>query len=184
MEAGLRALTAVLYLVQPLGRLIGRLRSGLTPWRRHEGGRHVAPVPRQRAIWSEHWSTIEQRLSSLEAAVRASGAPVMRGGDYDRWDLEVRGGPLGSTRLLAAVEEHGAGRQLVRFRLWPKLSRVGAGAILFVGALFGGAAASGAWAAAAVLGGAAVLLGLRELQECASGMASALEAIGSVQEES
>ncbi len=183
-EAGLRALTAALYLIQPLGRLIGRIGSGLTPWRRRGARRYAAPLPRRCALWSERWSTVEQRLSSLEIVVRATGTPVMSGGEYDRWDLEVRGGPLGSARLLAAVEEHGGGRQLARFRLWPKLSRVGAGSILFVGALFGAAAASGAWAAAAVLGGAAVLLALRELQECATGMASALEAIGSALEES
>jgi GT2 family glycosyltransferase len=177
-ETGLRALTAVLYLLQPLARLVGRLRSGLTPWRRRGPGRLSAPLPRKRAVWSESWSTLKQRLGSIEAAVRENGAPVLRGGEYDRWDLEIRGGPLGSARLLAAVEEHGGGRQLSRFRLWPKLSRAGAVALLFVGALFGAAAVSGAWAAAGVLGAAAILLAVREAQECSAGMAAALEAIG------
>jgi GT2 family glycosyltransferase len=183
-ETGLRALTAVLYLLQPLARLVGRIRSGLTPWRRRGPGRFSAPVPRKRAVWSETWSTLEQRLGSVEAAVRENGAPVMRGGEYDRWDLEIRGGPLGSARLLAAVEEHGGGRQLVRFRLWPRLSRAGAISTLFMVALFGAAAASGALAAAAMLGGAAALLAWRELQECAAGMAAALETIGPPLEES
>ena len=102
----------------------------------------------------------------------------MRGGEYDRWDLEVRGGPLGSTRLLAAVEDHDGGRQLARFRLWPRLSRAGIVSTFFVGALFGAAAASRAWPAAAILGGAALLLVTRGLQECATGMAATLEAIG------
>jgi glycosyltransferase involved in cell wall biosynthesis len=176
--AGLRALTAGLYLLQPLARLVGRVRSGLTPWRRRGTRRFSAPLPRKRALWSERWSTVEQRLSSLETAVRESGAAVMRGGEYDRWDLEVRGGPLGSARLLVAVEEHGGGRQLARIRLWPRLSRAGIVSTFFVGALFAGAAASGAWAAAAIVGAAAVLLVARELQECAMGMAAALEAIG------
>ena len=57
-------------------------------------------------------------------------------------------------------------------------------AVLFVGALFAAAALSGAWAAAALLGGAALLLALRELQECATGMAATLGAIGLSQEES
>ena len=177
-EVGLRALTAVFYLLQPLARLVGRIRSGLTPWRRRGTRRLSAPLPRKRALWSERWSTLEQRLNSLERAVRETGAAVMRGGEYDRWDLEVRGGPLGSARLLAAVEEHGAGRQLARFRLWPRLSRAGIVSALFVGTLFGAATVSGAWGAAAILGGTALLLVARGVQECATGMAATLEAIG------
>jgi hypothetical protein len=184
MESGLRALTAVLYLLQPLARLVGRIGSGLTPWRRRGPRRLSAPVPRKCAVWSESWSTLEQRLGSIEAAVRENGAPVTRGGEYDRWDLEVRGGPLGSARLLVAVEEHGGGRQLTRFRLWPWLSRAGAVSVLFVGALFAAAAVSGAWAAAAILGGGALLLAAREVQECATGMAAALDAIEPAQDES
>ncbi len=56
--------------------------------------------------------------------------------------------------------------------------------MIFVGALFAASALSGAWAAAALLGGAALLLALRELQECATGIAAAVEAIGLSQEES
>ncbi len=159
--AGLRALTAGLYLLQPLARLVGRVRSGLTPWRRRGTRRFSAPLPRKRALWSERWSTVEQRLSSLETAVREGGAAVMRGGEY-----------------VVAVEEHGGGRQLARVRLWPRLSRAGIVSTFFVGVLCTAAAASGAWAAAAIVGGAAVLLVARELQECAMGMAAALEAIG------
>ena len=44
----------------------------------------------------------------------------------------ARGGALGSCQLRMAIEEHGAGRQLVRFRLWPRLSPWGIGvAVLF-----------------------------------------------------
>jgi hypothetical protein len=43
---------------------------------------------------------------------------------------------------------------------------------------------NGAWAAAALLGGTALLLALRELQECATGIAAAVEAIGLLPEES
>jgi hypothetical protein len=183
-EAGLRALTAGLYLAQPLARLVGRLRAGLTPWRRRGAGRFVLPIPRSCALWSEHGKTAEGRLSSIEKTLKKTSTAVIRGGDYDRWDLEVRGGPLGSARLLLAVEEHGGGRQLARFRLWPRVSRTGAVVVIFVGALFAASALSGAWAAAALLGGAALLLALRELQECATGIAAAVEAIGLLPEES
>jgi GT2 family glycosyltransferase len=183
-EAGLRALTAGLYLAQPLARLVGRLRAGLTPWRRRGAGRFVLPIPRSCALWSEHENTAERRLSSIETTLKKTSTPVIRGGDYDRWDLEVRGGPLGSARLLLAVEEHGGGRQLARFRLWPRVSRAGAVVVILVGALFAASALSGAWAASALLGGAALLLALRELQECATGIAAAVEAIGLLPEES
>src|SRR5207247_1896737 len=53
------------------------------------------------------------------------GAGVRLGGDYDRWDLEVSGGPLASARLLMAVEDHGGGSQFVRFRWRPHGSRGG-----------------------------------------------------------
>jgi hypothetical protein len=55
---------------------------------------------------------------------------------------------------------------------------------VFILALFAAAAASGAFAAAGMLGAAAALLTSRELQECAAGMAAALETIGPPVEES
>jgi hypothetical protein len=51
--------------------------------------------------------------------MKATGSIVIPGGDYDAWDLEVRGGVFGSTRLLMAVEDSGSGTQLVRVRSWP-----------------------------------------------------------------
>jgi hypothetical protein len=62
-------------------------------------------------------------------ALRAQGAAIRSGGDWDRWDVEVRGGLLGVVRLRLAVEEHGGGRQVVRIRSWPHVRR-GAAALL------------------------------------------------------
>jgi O-antigen biosynthesis protein len=179
---GMRLLTAALYLLQPLARLRGRLGSGLTPWRRR-GPRHFA-LPRRltRATWSERWKAPEERLHKLETAVRGRGAGVLSGGDYDRWDLEVQGGPIGAVRMREAVEEHGGGRQLTRFRAWPRV----AGWALALTALFVGlvvaAAASGAPAAAAVLGLMAGGLVTRTLEECGAAMAALLDAIDELQE--
>jgi hypothetical protein len=39
--------------------------------------------------------------------------------------MQVRAGPLGSARIRLGVEEHGEGRQLLRFRVWPRWSRGG-----------------------------------------------------------
>ena len=120
----LRGVTALLHLLQPLARLTGRLRSGLTFWRYNASG-FALPWPRKFAVWTEHWRDPNERLKSFEADLRKPGVYVRRGGDYDRWDLEVRTGVSGSARLLMAVEDHGAGNQFVRLRVWPKWSLLG-----------------------------------------------------------
>jgi len=170
-------LTALLHLLQPLARLCGRMRHGLTPWRRRRRGSWAFPRPRLFTIWSEGWRAHSEWLRSLEALLRADGAPVLRGGDFDRWDLEVRGGMLGSSRLRMVIEEHGAGRQLVRFRSLPRCSSGGVALALVFATLSTGAAFDRAWAACTILGAAAVLLALRTLQDCASATAVILRAL-------
>src|SRR5205085_8394241 len=91
----LYGLTASLYMLQPLARLYGRLLHGLVPWRRRGTPGYVWPHPHAYALWSEQWQDPAARLHSLEVDLRALGAWVCRGGDYDRWDLEVRGGLFG-----------------------------------------------------------------------------------------
>jgi hypothetical protein len=132
---GLRLLTASLYLLQPLARVYGRLAEGLTPWRRHGALRFAVPRSRQLPIWSEQWHSPEEWVRLVKARLREQDAVVISGGDWDRWDLQVRGGALASTRLRLAIEEHGSGRQLVRVRWWPHPSRLGLGLIAALGAL-------------------------------------------------
>jgi hypothetical protein len=174
------ATTAVLYFLQPAARLWGRLWYGLTPWRRRGGGGDLAvPWPGIINIWSEkEWLSAEQRLTAFEAALRASGAAVARGGEYDRWDLEVRGGLLGCARLLMVVEEHGAGRQYVRMHLWPTANP----AIFLVACLFAGLAMRAAldleWNAWALLNIPAIFLVGRTIYESAAAMAALRQAIG------
>ena len=112
------------------------------------------------------------RLQAIEETLKVEGTSGARGGDYDRWDLEVRGGLFGAARLLATTEEHGAGRQLVRFRLWPKYSVQGLVLILLFIALATGAALDHAWYPAIALVLVAVLPACRMLQECAGAMAT------------
>ena len=90
----------------------------------------------------------------------------------DRWDLEVRGGPLGGARLRAAVEEHGEGKQLVRIGLWPRVSILAVGLAAVFAPLAAKAAVDGAVAAASVLGGLAALVLLVTLKDCASAAAA------------
>jgi GT2 family glycosyltransferase len=173
----LRGLTTMLYLMQPLARLRGRWRYGLTPWRWRSARGLVWPWPRTLQVWSEQWQCPMARLETIEETLRAEGAAGIRGGDYDRWDLEVRGGLFGAVRLLATTEEHGAGRQLVRFRLWPQCSVKGLALILLLSALAVGAACDHAWYSAAMLVLVAVLPACRMVQECAGAMATVQHAL-------
>ena len=52
----------------------------------------------------------------------------------------MRGGLLGNARLRMVVEEHGGGKQLVRFRTWPKYSATGVCLTLLLAVLAFGAA--------------------------------------------
>ena len=171
-----RALTSVLFLIQPLARLIGRLRHGLTPWRQRGASGPALPLPRSETVWSEEWQATDTWLGGVEHALCASGAAVLRGGDFDRWDLEVRGGLLGGTRLRAGIEEHGAGRQLVRLRIYPRLAYLAMVSILLFAGLSLAAALQGAWAAAAALGALALLVVGRSLYDAGAATGELLTA--------
>jgi GT2 family glycosyltransferase len=118
------AVTGMLFLLQPLARLSGRLRLGLTPWRSVRARQFVFPRTRTETDWSESWCSPSERLARIESALRSfRGAAVSRGGQFNRWDIQARTGPFGTARLRLAVEEHGEGKQLLRFRIWPRFSR-------------------------------------------------------------
>jgi O-antigen biosynthesis protein len=178
-----RLLTMALHLLQPAARLYGRLHEGLTPWRRPVA-ELALPIRRELTFWSEQWEAPEQRLRAVETALQAQRAVTLRGGDFDAWDIEVRGGVLGGVRLLSTVEEHGAGRQLMRVRVAP---RVAPHAVALV-PLFGVPALAASinlslpaqhssLAAAAVLGAIAVGFGVRIVFECAIAMGAVVQAM-------
>jgi GT2 family glycosyltransferase len=172
----LQMLTVVLHLMQPLARLKGRLRWGLTPWRRRGVRGFAWPRVHLTSVWCETWRAGEERLRELEVALRGTGATVLRGGDFDRWDLEVRGGLFGAARVLTVVEEHGAGRQLVRARSWPRVSPQGLAAAGFFAALVCVAALDGARAAAFAFAFGALVAAARTLLECGAAMSTILRA--------
>jgi hypothetical protein len=156
----LRAVVALLHLLQPAARLLGRVQHGLGPWGRRAGAK-APPLPRLDSIWCENWAQPEARLSEIEAILVRKGCVVSRGGDFDRWDLAVRGSSFGSVRILSMVEEHGAGKQL--FRLWARPHLPGL-AIQFIlvfvtAALF--AAVDQVWVVAVPLAALASLIGHR-----------------------
>jgi glycosyltransferase involved in cell wall biosynthesis len=162
----LRLLTGLLYLLQPLARLKGRITHGLTPWRRRGAGRLAIPLPRTYWFWSEHWQSTEQRVRAIADTLRADGSVVRSGGDWDRWDLQIRGGMLGTSRLRIAIEEHGAGRQLVRVRSWPTAPSAGLALALLPAAVESLALINAADGVTIGLGVLAATLLLRLLYEC------------------
>jgi hypothetical protein len=139
----------------------------------------MMPRVRIESAWSEHWRDAASWLGDIESALRERGIIVLRGGDFDRWDLELRSGLFASTKVMLAIEEHGGGRQLARLRMWPRFSPVAAvvaSACIVVAFL--------AWDAAAHI--PAILLGatfagivIRTLQECASTMRETADALHS-----
>ncbi|TLZ88614.1 MAG: glycosyltransferase [Methanobacteriota archaeon] len=143
---GLRIVVLLLHLMQPLARLTGRIRGGLTPWRR----RGPKTRPRFRRLHMTYWrderEAPEETLRKLQTQLVHAGAIARAGGEFDSWDLEVRGGALGRSRLLLAVEEHAPGKQLLRFRIFPVYER----SAVILSAVFAtisiGAWWSGAWA--------------------------------------
>jgi O-antigen biosynthesis protein len=177
-----RLVTGFLHLLQPLARLCGRLRHGLTLWRRQPAGGYSFPREWTADIWTSQSQTADARLQAIEVDQRMQGVVALRGGNYDSWDLEISGGVFGSTRMALAVEHHGSGRQLLRVHSWPRWS---VGSVL-LSSLFGvlafWAALNGALIACAVLGAMALLLVLRSIQECAVGTAAFLQAIKKIEE--
>jgi hypothetical protein len=146
-----RFVTMYLHLLQPVARLRGRLDLGLTVWRQRGVPGRAFPFPQRFAIWSESWRPAEAWLGALAAFLREHQAAVEHGGAFDHWDLTVRDGTLGAVRVLMAIEEHGTGKQLVRFRLWPTVTRGALLVFLVLTALALAAAFDGAIAASAIL---------------------------------
>ncbi len=160
----LRAITTLLHLVQPMARLIGRLRHGLTPWRSRGGGWDSLEWSSRLALWCESWQSPMAVLEILSNELRQAGIPARAGGDTDDWDLEIRGGLLGYARLKMAAEEHGSGKQQFKFRIDSRMAPWGLGFALVSGLIAVLSALDGAWMAClptAFLGLSLLTLGMR-----------------------
>jgi hypothetical protein len=173
----LRLITAFLNIIQPLARLYGRLRYGLIPWRWRGTSHFAFPKTQTWTIWSEKWQTSESRLQALESALKHVGAIVCRGGDYDDWDLEVMAGLFGRVRVGTVIEEHGNGKQLMRFWLNPRGSMAGFSLFLLFSGLAIGAALDRAWAATAIIAAIALLIFFRIFLECGGAMGDILAVV-------
>jgi GT2 family glycosyltransferase len=174
---GLSVLTAAMYVLQPLARLTGRLQLGLTPWRRRGFVRVGGLRPRTILTWGTSWRSLQVRLANIEASLRPNCMSVVRGGEYDRWDIAVRLGPLGAARLRLTAEEHGQGRQLLRARVWPRPSRGMGALVAFLVAIYAVAVHQGDGLSALLLASAAMVLALRATTECMAAMAAIVDVV-------
>jgi hypothetical protein len=125
--------------------------------------------------WSETWRAPEERLSDLAARLTEAGAWVVHGGGFDRWDLEVRWGSFGSARVLMVIEEYARGRQLVRWRAWPRFSPVATAAGIACAGLTVWAASAGAVTAALAFGAVGITLLARAVRDAAAATGGILQ---------
>ncbi len=131
--------TTLLHIVQPVARLWGRLNYGLTPWRKR-GTSIFSPKYYFRhrfslSLWSEKWMSTEDWLHKIEAALIQTKVRMRRGGNFDNWDLQISSGFFVSGRCLLTIEEHGANKQMLRFKCWPEYSTAGIASIVFLSIL-------------------------------------------------
>jgi len=124
------SLIIVLHIIQPIARLTGRIKHGLTPWRvRGEiaGLRSFSFLRTQTLLhWNEaEWKGIDTWLELLEASLVQAKIRVKRGGDFDCWDIKAASGLFGLAKGILTVEEHGPNKQYVKFRYSTVMSKAG-----------------------------------------------------------
>ena len=173
----LKGVTAGLHVIQPLARLWGRIRHGLHAGRLRLPLRMAFPIARTITLWREHWTMPEDMVRQLSSQLRKQGAVIFSGGDYDRWDFGVRAGLLGGAQLLMTVEEHGSGKQLFRFMVWPKYSWEGIAIVVVLGALAAGAIFDRAVSAYLIFTALTAIFAFRLLQEGSVALAAVERAL-------
>jgi hypothetical protein len=118
-----RLLIIYLHLIQPAARLYGRITHGLTPWRKRGAGVRWGQLfnfgARIFTHWSESWHAAEDWLSDIEQQLSELRVGLKRGGSFHRWDLQASTGLFAKARCLLTIEEHGGGKQFLRFKCWP-----------------------------------------------------------------
>jgi glycosyltransferase involved in cell wall biosynthesis len=176
----LRALIAFLHLLQPCARLSGRFNHGLTPWRRRGVRLPAFPGRHLSRVWKERWAESSERVREIKAALQSHGAIIRHGGEYDHWDLEIRGGLFGCLRVYVAIEEHRDGKQMILLRSKPKaflppLFVTGVFAVLSILALI-----DQAWIASTLLGSITALLITRIMGDLSSATSTYLRAVKQV----
>ncbi len=171
-----RLLIIFLHIIQPIARLYGRFKHGLTPWRRRGAALNSKFIfmfgSRVFTHWSEKWRTPEDWLTDIEKKLFALKTMVKRGGQFSNWDIQVRNGLFSKSRGLLTTEEHGAGKQYLRFKCRAHYSFYGLLLIGIISVLAILATLDKEFIVAGILGAMTVILGLRFILETASSMNS------------
>ena len=128
------SLIVLLHIIQPIARLIGRIKHGLTPWRIRGAKASLKNLTFYKAktltYWNEAgWKSNETWLEEIEQNIIGLKARVKRGGDFDKWDLRTRNGLFSTAKGVLTVEEHGANKQFIKFKYWGGYS---AGGVLLI----------------------------------------------------
>jgi GT2 family glycosyltransferase len=173
MRLKCRFTTAFLYLIQPIARLYGRLSHSFTRWRGHP--RLDLLWPRTLSLWHETWRDHTDHLQFLETVLGDAAFFVQPGSTRDRWELEVRGGLFGKVRTRLTIAAPEADQPLIRVRAWPMGSSYSLALCLLFALLCVGAILDQAYVPAVILGGVALTITYRRLQESAWAMSSLLE---------
>jgi O-antigen biosynthesis protein len=177
-------ITSFLHLMQPFARLIGRFANGLTPWRRRGSELFVMPFAKTVSYWSENWRDITERLSAVEKTLQSAGSIAQRNSDFDEgWDLQVRGGIFGNTRLLVLTEEHGQGKQVIRVRTFAKGTFLVYASVAILALLSLLAFRDGAILAAITIGFGAVLVVTQAVLEAGYSTGAVLQSVDKVRED-
>jgi O-antigen biosynthesis protein len=149
-------LIVLLHIIQPIARLRGRIKHGLTPWRIRGAKASIKHLtflkPKTLVHWSEgNWKSAETWLEEIELNIIGLKARVRRGGDFDNWDIETRNGLFSTTKGTLTIEEHGANKQYLKFRYAANYSISGLALIGLFGSVAVLAASDGSWIVASVL---------------------------------
>lgn len=172
-----RLLTAALHIMQPAARMCSRLVYSLTASKIRRFPTRSFPWPRTFQHWTDRWLDTTDVLTAMESILQSSGAVVRRGGDYDPWDLEIRGGLFGGVRVCMVSEIYGHANYMLRLRSRPWFSTSGTGMTLLLLGAFCGAALHHSMHAAAILGVLGALFGTVALRSGAVAVAAVHRAL-------
>lgn len=154
-------LITLLHIIQPVARLYGRIKHGLTPWRAisTRSGLPYLFTFRDKVftLWSEVWRPAEDYLMDIEKNLIKLKIRAKRGGEFDRWDIEVRNSLFSITQALLTVEEHGGGKQMLKFKVWRRPSNIWTITMLALLTICGFSALDEAYGVAAIFGTMAFL---------------------------
>mgnify|MGYP006419104301 FL=1 len=168
-------LTSFMYSVQPIARLKGRIAQGLTPWK---GGLNqlkyfkILFKSKKWKHWTEQWKPMEEWLVEIQNGLVKLNNKVKKGGNYDRWDLQNRMGLFASVRTLLTIEEHGMGKQYLKFGIKLLISPIGLIMFLVVSTLSYLAFLNQALISSGVLFIMALVLGLKIIADCIGAIVS------------